>query len=50
MEDLNALADAAVKNSCKQHSTDEETCLKAYMTRPDGEYSHGEYSPSGRVM
>ena len=44
MEDLNALADAAVKNSCVQYSTDEETCLKAYMTRQDGTYSPCEYS------
>ena len=41
MEDLNALA-GENSNKCSQYSTDEETCLKAYMTRQDGT---GDYSP-----
>ena len=44
MEDLLAVT-GDNSNSCSQYSTDEEACVKAYMTRVPGGVADGNYSP-----
>ena len=42
LEDLLAVTG---ENRCGQYSTDEEACVKAYMTRMPGGVADGTYSP-----